>query len=193
MARRNKSAAGADAGLISTAAQGLPVVVLVGRANVGKSTLFNRIVRHGRAIVSPIAGTTRDLNMARAAHEGRDFVVIDSGGLELAAHEHTTERAVAEALRAVAEANVVVFVMDGRAGLASGDREALELIRETGRPTIVAVNKIDRTNHEAAASDAYSLGVSSVTLVSAAHGLGVGELLDAIVEQLPAREAAPEV
>jgi GTPase len=167
-------------------------VVLVGRANVGKSTLFNRIVRHGRAIVSPIAGTTRDLNMARAGHEGRDFVVIDSGGLELAAHEHTTERAMEEALRAVAEADVVVFVMDGRAGLASGDREALELIRETGRPTIVAVNKIDRPNHEAAASDAYSLGVSSVTFVSAAHGLGVGELLDAIVEQMPAREAAPE-
>jgi GTPase len=87
----------------------------------------------------------------------------------------------------------VVFVMDGRAGLASGDSEALALIRETGRPTIVAVNKIDRPNHEAAAGDAYALGVPSVTFVSAAHGLGVGELLDAIVEQLPAREAAPEV
>jgi GTP-binding protein len=119
--------------------------------------------------------------------------VIDSGGLELYAQEHTTERAVEEALRAVAEADVVVFVMDGRAGLASGDSEALALIRETGRPTIVAVNKIDRPNHEAAAGDAYALGVPSVTFVSAAHGLGVGELLDAIVEQLPAREAAPEV
>jgi GTP-binding protein len=192
MARRSKSAAGADAGLISTAAHGLPVVVLVGRANVGKSTLFNRIVRRGRAIVSPIAGTTRDLNMARAEHEEREFVVIDSGGLELYAREHTTERAVEEALRAVAEADVVVFVIDGRAGLASGDSEALALIRETGRPTIVAVNKIDRPNHEAAAADAYSLGVPSVTFVSAAHGLGVGELLDAIVTQLPAREATPE-
>jgi GTP-binding protein len=192
MSRSSRTDARAEASRITTAAKGLPVVVLVGRANVGKSTLFNRIVRRGRAIVSPIAGTTRDLNMARAAHEGRDFVVIDSGGLELAAHEHTTERAVEEALRAVAEADVVVFVMDGRAGLASGDREALELIRETGRPTIVAVNKIDRPNHEAAAGDAYSLGVPSVTFVSAAHGLGVGELLDAMVEQLPAREAGPE-
>ncbi|MEA2680579.1 MAG: GTPase [Candidatus Binataceae bacterium] len=193
MSRGSKTDARAAASRITTAANGLPVVVLVGRANVGKSTLFNRIVRRGRAIVSPIAGTTRDLNMARAGHEGRDFVVIDSGGLELAAHEHTTERAMEEALRAVAEADVVVFVMDGRLGLASGDREALELIRETGRPTIAAVNKIDRPNHEAAAADAYSLGVPSVTFVSAAHGLGVGELLDAIVEQLPAREAAPEV
>lgn len=192
MSRSSRTDARTEASRITTAAKGLPVVVLVGRANVGKSTLFNRVVRRGRAIVSPIAGTTRDLNMARATHEGRDFVVIDSGGLELAAHEHTTERAVEEALRAVAEADVVVFVMDGRAGLASGDREALELIRETGRPTIVAVNKIDRPNHEAAASDAYSLGVPSVAFVSAAHGLGVGELLDAIVEQLPAREAVAE-
>jgi GTPase len=193
MARKSKADARAEASLIATAAHGLPVVVLVGRANVGKSTLFNRIVRRGRAIVSPTAGTTRDLNMARAAHEGREFVVIDSGGLELYAQEHTTERAVEEALRAVAEADVVVFVMDGRAGLASGDSEALALIRETGRPTIVAVNKIDRPNHEAAAGDAYALGLPSVTFVSAAHGLGVGELLDAIVEQLPAREATPEI
>src|SRR6202521_340834 len=192
MARRSKSTGGADAGLIATAANGLPVVVLVGRANVGKSTLFNRIVRRGRAIVSPIAGTTGALNMARPVHEEREFVVIDSGGLELYAREHTTERAVEEALRAVAEADVVVFVIDGRAGLASGDREALELIRETGRPTIVAVNKIDRPNHEAAAADAYSLGVPSVIFVSAAHGLGVGELLDAIVGQLPAHETTPE-
>jgi GTPase len=192
MSRRSKLAAGADASLIATAAHGLPVVVLVGRANVGKSTLFNRIVRRGRAIVSPIAGTTRDLNMARAVYEEREFVVIDSGGLELYAREHTTERAVEEALRAVAEADVVVFVIDGRAGIASGDNEALALIRETGRPTIVAVNKIDRPNHEAAAADAYSLGVPSVTFVSAAHGLGVGELLDAIVAQLPSREATPE-
>ena len=192
MARKSKADMRAEASLIATAAHGLPVVVLVGRANVGKSTLFNRIVRRGRAIVSPIAGTTRDLNMARAAHEGREFVVIDSGGLELYAHEHTTERAVEEALRAVAEADVVVFVMDGRAGLASGDSEALALIRETGRPTIVAVNKIDQPSHEAAAADAYALGVPSVTFVSAAHGLGVGELLDAIVEQLPIRNATPE-
>ena len=192
MARRTKSAAGAEASLIAAAAHGLPVVVLVGRANVGKSTLFNRIAGRGRAIVSPIAGTTRDLNMARAAHEEREFVVVDSGGLELYAHEHATERAVEEALRAVAEADVVVFVIDGRAGVTSGDSEALALIRETGRPTIIAVNKIDRPGQEASAADAYSLGVPTVTFVSAAHGQGIGELLDAIVAQLPSRAAGPE-
>src|SRR5579863_9719265 len=102
MGRRSKTGVGAGATPIAAAAHGLPVVVLVGRANVGKSTLFNRIVRRGRAIVSPIAGTTRDLNLARAVHEEREFVGIDSGGLELYAREHTTERAVEEALRAVA-------------------------------------------------------------------------------------------
>ena len=192
MARRSKSIAGAESSSIAAAAHGLPVVVLVGRANVGKSTLFNRIVRRGRAIVSPVAGTTRDLNLARAVYDDREFVVIDSGGLELYAREHTTERAVEEALRAVAEADVVVFVVDGRTGVTSGDVEALALIRATGRPTIVAVNKIDRPNIEAAAGDAYSLGMPSVTFVSAAHGLGIAELLDAIVAQLPASEVAPD-
>ena len=192
MTRKSKPGASVDPSPIVSAAHGLPVVVLVGRANVGKSTLFNRIVRRGRAIVSPIAGTTRDLNIGRAVHQDREFVLIDSGGLELYAREHTTERAVQEALRAVAEADVVVFVIDGRAGIASGDNEALALIRQTGRPTIVAANKIDRPSHEAAAADAYALGVPSVTFVSAAHGLGVGELLDAIVRQLPARDALTE-
>src|SRR6266436_1622515 len=95
-------------------ATGLPVVMLVGRANAGKSTLFNRIASRGRAIVSPIAGTTRDLNIARAIYDDRDFTIVDSGGLELYAAESATERAMEEALRAVAGADVVVFVVDGR-------------------------------------------------------------------------------
>src|SRR6185369_1881735 len=106
----------------------------------GKSTLFNRLVRGRRAIVSPIAGTTRDLNLGRADHEGRSFVVIDSGGLKLGGRERLDERVVEGALRAVAMADVVVFMLDGRAGLDSGDREAVALIRQTGRPLIAAVN-----------------------------------------------------
>src|SRR5271170_8007956 len=121
MARRSKAAGDADAGLIATAANGLPVVVLVGRANAGKSTLFNRIVRRGRAIVSPIAGTTRDLNIARATYEDREFVIADSGGLELYTSESITEQAVEEAFRAVGAADVVVFLVDGHAGIAGAD------------------------------------------------------------------------
>src|SRR5437879_245007 len=161
MARNSKSALQRENEL-AAAAEGLPTVVLVGRANVGKSTLFNRLAGRGRAIVSSIAGTTRDLNLARTAHDEREFMVIDSGGLELYAHEPATERAMEEALRAVAIADVVVFVVDGRLGITTGDHEALALIRETGRPVVLAVNKIDNPGNENAASDAYALGLPTV-------------------------------
>jgi len=103
------------------AAEGLPAVVLVGRANAGKSTLFNRITRGGRAITSAIPGTTRDLNFARAIHGDREFVAVDSGGLELGGHERMTERIVGEALAAVGVADVVVFILDGKGGLSEAD------------------------------------------------------------------------
>ena len=180
------------ANALAAASNGLPIVVLVGRADAGKSTLFNRILGRGRAIVSPVAGTTRDLNMARAAHEEREFLVVDSGGLELYAREPATERAMEEALRAVAAADVVVFVVDGRAGISSGDDEALALVRETGRPIVLAVNKIDHPGQEASAGDSYAMGVAKAAFVSAAHGLGVGDLLDQIVALLPAHEPVPE-
>jgi GTPase len=169
-----------------------PVVILSGRANVGKSTLFNRIVGHRRAIVSPIAGTTRDLNVAAIAYDGREFAVVDSGGLELYASEPAAERAMEEALHALSAADLIVFVMDGRAGVCSGDEEAVALVRETGRPMIVAVNKVDNPQQQAMATDAYSLGVDSVTFVSAAHGHGIGELLEQISLRLPQRDTSPE-
>src|SRR5712675_3239179 len=106
-------------------AEGLPAVVLVGRANAGKSTLFNRIAKGGRAIISSIPGTTRDLNFARAKHNDREFVVVDSGGLELGGRERMTERIVREALAAVGVADVVVFIFAGRGGLSDADAEAL--------------------------------------------------------------------
>src|ERR1700676_1180250 len=111
---RASQSSGAEARRI--AAEGLPSVVLVGRANAGKSTLFNRIAKGGRAITSSIPGTTRDLNFARAAHDGREFVVVDSGGLELGGRERMTERIVGEALAAVGVAGGVVFIFAGRGG-----------------------------------------------------------------------------
>jgi GTPase len=169
-----------------------PIVMLTGRANVGKSTLFNRIVRGARAIVSPIAGTTRDLNIAIASHDGHEFVVIDSGGLERYASEPAAERAMEEALRALGAADLVVLVIDGRAGVSSGDEDASALVREIGRPVIVAANKVDNPPQEAMAAEAWSLGVESVTFISAAHGRGVGELLEQICAHLPQREAQLE-
>jgi GTP-binding protein len=179
------------------AAEGLPAVVLVGRANAGKSTLFNRIAKGGRAITSSIPGTTRDLNFARAKYGDREFVVIDSGGLELGGHERMTERIVTEALAAVGVADVVVFMLDGRGGLSEADAEALALVRETGCPLIMAVNKIDSPGQESQASEFYALGGDDLFFISAAHGRGVDELLDEVVARLPEREnaaaAAPDL
>jgi GTPase len=181
-------ASGAEARRI--AAEGLPAVVLVGRANAGKSTLFNRIAKGGRAITSSIPGTTRDLNFARAKYGDREFVVVDSGGLELGGHERMTDRIVTEALAAVGVADVVVFMLDGRGGLSEADSEALALVRETGCPLIMAVNKIDRPGQESEASEFYALGGDELFFISAAHGRGVEELLDQIVARLPDREGA---
>ncbi len=186
--RASAGATGAEARRI--AADGLPAVVFVGRANAGKSTLFNRIARGGRAITSAIPGTTRDLNFARAAHSGREFMVVDSGGLELGGRERMTERIVREALAAVGVADVVVFIFDGKIGLSNADAEALALVRETGCPLIMAVNKIDRPGQEAEAAEFYKLGADELFFISAAHGRGVEELLDEIVKRLPERDGA---
>jgi GTP-binding protein len=180
-----------------TFADGLPAVVIVGRANAGKSTLFNRIARGARAITSAIPGTTRDLNFARASHGDREFIVVDSGGLELGGSSTMSERLVREALGAVATADLVVFLLDGRAGLADADKEALDLIRETGCPLIIAVNKIDRQGQEAAGAEFYALG-GELHFISASHGGGVEQLLDEIVARLPSPEniaaiAAPDL
>ena len=169
-------------------------MVIVGRANAGKSTLFNRITRHGRAIVSAVPGTTRDLNMMAAEHGGRRFLLVDSGGLEIDERQGLSERVVAEALRGVAAADVVVFVADGRAGLSPADREALSLIREIGRPILLAVNKLDTPSCDAAAAEFNELGIDPLFFVSTAHGRGVEELLDAIASRLPegaAEQPAP--
>ncbi|HJU09311.1 MAG TPA: ribosome biogenesis GTPase Der [Candidatus Binataceae bacterium] len=164
------------------------IVMLTGRANVGKSTLFNRILATPRAIVSPISGTTRDLNVFIASHEGRSFVIVDSGGLELDPLERAAELAMEEAKRALSAADLIVFVIDGRAGVTTGDRDALEVARQTGRPIVLAVNKVDNPQQEIAAAEAWSLGIESVNFISAAHGRGIGEFLDEVVAHLPERE-----
>ena len=169
--------------------EGLPPVVLVGRVNAGKSTLFNRIAKGHRAITSAIPGTTRDLNFARVSHEGREFVVVDSGGLELGGREQMSERIVAEALGAIGAADVVVFMLDGRAGLADADAEAAAFVRDTGAPLIMAVNKVDSEAQESAAAEFYKLGADKLFFISSSHGRGVGELLDEVVSRLPAKES----
>jgi len=162
----------------------IPLVAIVGRANAGKSTLFNRLAGERRAIVNAAAGTTRDLNFAHINHEGRDFTLMDSGGLEFGGSDGLTGRAVALALDAIAAADAVIFLLDGKLGFNSADAEAFRIVRRVGRPMIAAVNKMDVPSHENASADFHSLGADGLVFISAAHGRGIGELLDEVTRRL---------
>ena len=144
----------------------------------------------GRAITSAIPGTTRDLNFARAKYGDREFVVVDSGGLELGGHERMTERIVTRGTRRGRRRGRGGVHPRRQGGLSEADAEALALVRETGCPLIMAVNKIDRPGQEAEASEFYALGGDELFFISAAHGRGVDELLDQVVARLPERESA---
>src|SRR5262245_31387870 len=157
-------------------------VVLVGRPNVGKSTLFNRITGSRRAIVAPVAGTTRD-SLGRRASWGRlTFDIFDTGGLYGASEDPLHELVVRQGQRAIEGADLLVFLVDGREGLVPGDQTVARELRATGVPILLAVNKTD--DKRASASDFYQLGFEPVIEVSAEHGTGVAELLDEIVSRL---------
>jgi len=181
---------------IETTRGSLPVVAIVGRPNVGKSTLFNRIVRARRAIVDDAPGVTRDRVVARAEHGGRAFVCVDTGGFVADTPRDAAALAAqvrAQALAAVGEADVVVCVLDGVAGLAPADRDTVRLLARARKPVLFAVNKIDTAGREPLAAEFYRAGVDRVFPVSAAHNRGVAELLDEVVARLPPpAEAAAE-
>jgi len=162
-----------------------PLVAIVGRPNVGKSTLFNRLVGRKRAIAADEPGVTRDLNYADCIELGRAFTLIDTGGFESRPESALTEQVRDQARLAVEEADVIVFLMDGRAGPAAGDAELVSILRRSGKPVVWAANKMDRPGREAALVDFYSLGIEPLLAVSAEHGHGVDELIDAVLEALP--------
>jgi GTP-binding protein len=159
-----------------------PSVVLVGRPNVGKSTLFNRMTGSRRAIVAPVAGTTRDA-LARAVEwRGRSFELFDTGGLFGASQDPLHDLVVEQGQRAVKRADLLVFLVDGREGLVSGDEQIAGELRKTGRPVLLAVNKTDDKRARNIV-DFYRFGFEPVFEISAEHGDGVAELLDAIVDR----------
>ena len=165
----------------------LPTVVLVGRPNVGKSTLFNRITGSRRAIVTAIAGTTRDVNSLPAEWQGVTFRLVDTGGMFGASEDPLHELVVQQGRRALADADVVVFVVDGREGLVSGDEEIAAALRTSDAPIVMAVNKTDDKRAKGRALEFYQLGFDPVVEIAAEHGDGVGELLDEINKALPTR------
>jgi GTP-binding protein len=162
----------------------LPAVVLVGRPNVGKSTLFNRLTRTRRAIVTAIPGTTRDVIAHDAEWRGRRFQVVDTGGMFGASEDPLHALVFERGQRAVADADVLVLVADGRDGLVPGDREIARIARAANRPLLLAVNKMDDKRARAGALDFYQLGIDPVFEISAEHAEGVGDLLDGILDAL---------
>jgi GTP-binding protein len=185
-----------------------PLVALVGRPNVGKSSLFNRLVGERMAVTDEIPGTTRDRLLAEYEWRGALFRVVDTGGIEVYQAKGTRdERPLAEgsaefvpqiraqALMAINDADVVVMVVDGVAGITAADEEIAEILRRSEKPVLVAVNKIDDLRRSDNALEFYSLGLGEVFAVSAIHGLGVGDLLDGVyhsVEMLVAMPDEPE-
>jgi GTP-binding protein len=163
----------------------LPILAIVGRPNVGKSTLFNRILGTRHAIVEDRARTTRDRLYGEADWNGRRFVIIDTGGLEVDTVDPIEVRVQEQARLAISEADVIVFVVDAQAGITPPDLEAAELLRRATSPVLVAVNKADNDRRELEAAEFFSLGWDETYPISAAHGRGTGDLLDAIVWALP--------
>ena len=172
----------------------LPLVVLVGRPNVGKSTLFNRITRTRKAIVTPVAGTTRDLIEQQTSWEGVDFRLLDTGGMFGATEDPLQKLVVENGHRAIAQADLLVFVLDGQQGVIPGDLDIVAALRATNRPILAVVNKIDVKKARESALQFYELGFDPLFEVSAEHGVGVDDLLDEIVRQTgrAARQEEPE-
>jgi GTP-binding protein len=168
----------------------LPIVAIVGRPNVGKSTLFNRIVRERLAIVQDWPGVTRDRLMSKAEWLGREFYLIDTGGIT-AEEDPLIQQVRQQAQAAMEEADVIVFIVDGRFGIHPDDEEVARTLRRTKRPVILAVNKVE--DHQSGAdAEFYKLGFGEPVLISAEHAMNIGDLLDKIILNFPEEEEFDE-
>jgi GTP-binding protein len=161
-----------------------PVMALVGRPNVGKSTLFNRLTKSRDAIVADFAGLTRDRHYGNARHGRYEFIVIDTGGFEPDAESGIFKEMAKQTQQAVAEADVVVFVVDARAGVSAQDHDIANYLRRLGKPTVLAANKAEGMLEGVQLAEFYELGLGEVHAVSAAHGQGIRSLVDVAFEPL---------
>src|SRR6266705_5871229 len=182
-----------------------PLVAIVGRPNVGKSTFFNRMLGERIAIVEDLPGTTRDRIYGDTDWNGREFTLIDTGGLELGTGIPVGQVGLdgqpgdimknvrSQAELAIEEADVIVFMVDARAGITAADDEVADLLRRTQKPVILAANKADNAARRQDAVEFYSLGLGEPIVLSAIQGTGTGDLLDEIVEVLPSADEEEEI
>jgi GTP-binding protein len=166
-----------------------PIVAIVGRPNVGKSTLFNRLIGEQRAIVLDTPGVTRDRHYGEATYDDQAFTVVDTGGFEPEAVDGVVGSMRRQAMMAIEEADLVIFVVDGRDGLTPSDQDVADILRRSERPILVAVNKVDGPRQDAMLADFYGMSAWEPIAISAAHGRGIDILLEHIIEGVPRVES----
>src|SRR3712207_5312652 len=164
---------------------GKPIVAIVGRPNVGKSTLFNKLAGKRIAIVDDMPGVTRDRIYAQAEWLNNKFTIIDTGGIEPESEDVIVAQMRRQAQMAIEMADVVLFIVDGKQGLADADREVAQMLRKANKSIVLAVNKIDRRQLDDNIYEFYNLGLGDPMAISASQGLGLGDLLDEVVDKFP--------
>lgn len=168
-----------------------PVVAIVGRANVGKSTLFNRISGRRTAIVDELPGTTRDRIYADVSWGGRNFALVDTGGLEPGPESGIGQRVKDQVSIAIEEADVILFMVDARGGISAVDRDITDILRRANKPVVLAVNKVDTPELNVEVNQFYELGIAEPIPLSAYHGIAIDDLLDKVTAGLPPPSAIP--
>lgn len=163
-----------------------PVVAIIGRPNVGKSSLFNRILARRHAIVSDVPGTTRDRLLSEVTWAGFKFILVDTGGLETDPEGHIREMVQEQADMAMAEADLIIFLTDAIEGLTAADQVIAQRLRRSSKPVILVVNKVDNDNREFSASEFYRMGIGDTVLISAYHNRGIYDLMEQVLSKLPA-------
>lgn len=162
-----------------------PIIAIVGRPNVGKSTLFNRLVGRRKAMVDDMPGVTRDRNYAEVNRFDVPFILVDTGGFEPETSDKLLQQMREQSRFAMDEADLILFVMDARDGLTPADSEVVEMLRRINKPVFYLINKVDGEKQEANSGDFYSLGVDHIYTISAEHNRGVGDLMDEVLAALP--------
>lgn len=176
--------------------QPYPLVTIIGRTNVGKSTIFNRLTENKKAIVSPVPGTTRDQRFGACFWQGRNILLSDTAGLDVESSEEIDIQSIQKAKEAAEKTDVILFVVDVRDGLLPQDKDYANMIKATKKPVIVVVNKVDSNSRLEEVNEFYKLGFKKVFAISAKTGAGTGDLLDEVMEEvkdIPEKEKAPDV